>query len=148
LDWWIVGQLWLVKNCGSGVPIVRWTFRNISDTCNEISWDIRHTGCFKKSFTTLKAYRNLYRERVTCIEGCTYISVSLYMTTLIENIMWYSQYMGWTTLNVSTISDTAYCFHTFISSYKASYIFYYFTIDIINTMKCPTDEWLTTSTFF
>ena len=23
----------------------------------------RYTGCFKKSFTTLKAYRNLYREQ-------------------------------------------------------------------------------------
>ena len=27
----------------------------ISQTCND------YTGCFKKSFTTLKAYRNLYR---------------------------------------------------------------------------------------
>jgi len=39
-----------------------------------------------------------------------------------------------------TISHTAYCFHTFISSYKVFYILYYFTTDVINIMKCPTDE--------
>jgi hypothetical protein len=56
--------------------------------------------------------------------------------------------MEWTTLNVSTISDTAYCFHTFITFYKVSYMLYYFITDVINNMKCPTDEWLTASTFF
>jgi hypothetical protein len=86
-------------------------------------------------------------ESVTCVGDCTYIHVSLYMTTLIENIMWYSQYMEWTTLNISTISDTAYCLHTFIFPYEVSYILYYFTTDIINIIKYPTDEWLTTSTF-
>jgi hypothetical protein len=32
------------------------------------TYDMIYTGCFKKSFTTLKAYRNLYRGHTQCFE--------------------------------------------------------------------------------
>jgi hypothetical protein len=87
-------------------------------------------------------------ETVSCIGDYTYIQSGSLHVLWISHYIFYQRTHIERYMNISTIFDASYSFHTFISSYNMSYILCYFITSVINIMKCSSKEWLTASTIF